>query len=132
VLQNLSVNSGLKAAGAVVFCWIYAEPDALFGVHSVPIVPKFVPKFSRRISLPTEGRSTPISAAALLHLTNRWINSLFDSSKMSGCTDLQCTEFANTSVFRGTGSWRSLMVSVIVLIVFLGLFHAIRQPNATH
>ena len=45
MLQNLSVNSGLKAVGAAVFCWIYVEPDALFGVRSAPIVPKFVPKF---------------------------------------------------------------------------------------
>lgn len=54
MLQKLSVNSGLKAVGAAVFCWIYAEPDALFGVRSAPIVPKFVPKFLCCASLPTE------------------------------------------------------------------------------
>jgi hypothetical protein len=55
-----------------VFSRIYVEPDALPGVRSAPIVPKFVPKFSIANSYRTrskEKRETMNwTVGALLHL----------------------------------------------------------------
>jgi hypothetical protein len=82
-----SVNSGLKAAGAAVFCWIYAEPDALLGVRSAPIVPKFVPKFSSCTSFLLKAprrRSRLSSLSFFKSYSNRRINSLSDRNRVCG------------------------------------------------
>ena len=40
---NLSIKRGRQIAGAHVFPWTYAEPNALFGARSASTVPHFVP-----------------------------------------------------------------------------------------